>query len=122
MSFATPSRLAAVVTAAIILSACQKTETGPALTHQICDVSRTGTNALDICKDGDVFAFLPGSWGNEQLPIVAAAQSCDFTRSVVYNNGGVTCVFNGARLRIMAENEHKAAASAPAQNPPAPAK
>ncbi|MFZ4878839.1 hypothetical protein ACL9RI_27460 [Janthinobacterium sp. Mn2066] len=123
MLFALPFRLASVFAVAIAMSACQKTDTSTALSNHICEVSDVGASALTACKDGDLFAFLPKSWGNEQLPIIAAAQSCDFNKAVVYNNGGVTCVFNGARLRAIVENERKAA-SAPsqAQEKPAEAK
>ena len=123
MPYSLPSRLAAVLAFALALSACQKTDTVSAVSNHICEVSNVGSNALDVCKDGDLFAFLPKSWGNEQLPIIAAAQSCDFNKAVVYNNGGVTCVFNGARLRAIVENERKAAeAAAPAPAKPAEAK
>lgn len=117
MSFTLSLRLAAVLAAACAVSACQKTETAPVLSNHICEVADVGSSALDVCKDGDLFAFLPKSWGSEQLPIIAAAQSCDFNKAVVYNNGGVTCVFNGARLRAMVENERKAAASQPKAEP-----
>lgn len=123
MPYFLPSRLAAVLAFALALSACQKTDTVSEVSNHICEVSNVGSNALDVCKDGDLFAFLPKSWGNEQLPIIAAAQSCDFNKAVVYNNGGVTCVFNGARLRAIVENERKAAeAAAPAPAKPAEAK
>ena len=89
MPYSLPSRLAAVLAFALALSACQKTDTVSAVSNHICEVSNVGSNALDVCKDGDLFAFLPKSWGNEQLPIIAAAQSCDFNKAVVYNNG--TC-------------------------------
>jgi len=114
-------RLAIVLFATLALSiamaACQKAPTvttaaAPApdpVSAHICQVADFGIRVLDVCKDGDLLVFLPARWGNEQIPIVAAAQFCDFRQTVVYNNGGLVCVFTGARIRAIMENERKAA-------------
>ena len=45
------------------------------------------------CADGQLAWFAPNAWGNEQLPLMAAAKYCDFRHQVVQNNSGVVCVF-----------------------------
>lgn len=45
------------------------------------------------CKPGQKVVFLPGSWGNEQLPIKFIAVNCDLRHSVAMNNGGVVCIY-----------------------------
>lgn len=46
------------------------------------------------CKVGQKIAFLPKSFGNEQLPIMFIALNCDVRFSVSLTNGGAACVFN----------------------------
>ena len=45
------------------------------------------------CKEGQKIAFLPSSFGNEQLPILFIALNCDVRFSVSLTNGGAICVF-----------------------------
>jgi len=45
------------------------------------------------CEPGQRVVFLPSRFGNEQLPVLFAAENCDLRYSVVLTNGGVTCVF-----------------------------
>lgn len=45
------------------------------------------------CKEGQKIAFLPNSFGNEQLPILFIALNCDVRYSVSLTNGGAVCVF-----------------------------
>lgn len=45
------------------------------------------------CKDGQIFFFKPERWGNEQMPIEIATYFCDFNFPIVYNKGGVSCVY-----------------------------
>lgn len=47
---------------------------------------------LKHCKNGQKITFTPTKWGNEQLPIYFASGHCDLRFSVVWNNGGVTCI------------------------------
>ncbi|MGB7651082.1 MAG: hypothetical protein WBL62_07815 [Gallionella sp.] len=56
-------------------------------------------SAKTSCKNGQVAVFAPSRWGNEQLPIYAASNFCDFRFSIVQTNGGVSCVFTDARLK-----------------------
>ena len=62
--------------------------------QNVCAVS---TDQIDesnkSCKIGQKIAFLPDSWGNEQLPIVFVASHCDMRYSVAMNNGGVVCIY-----------------------------
>lgn len=46
------------------------------------------------CKKGQKIAFLPNSFGNEQLPILFIAGHCDLDYSVNLTNGGAVCIFN----------------------------
>ncbi|HAT8540071.1 TPA: hypothetical protein RQK07_004364 [Vibrio vulnificus] len=49
------------------------------------------------CKEGSKIAFLPNSFGNEQLPIMFVALNCDLNHNVSLTNGGVVCVFKPAK-------------------------
>jgi len=51
-------------------------------------------NAGD-CKPGQKIMFAPARWGNEQLPIMAAVNLCDFRFEIVFTNGAVACIFAG---------------------------
>lgn len=53
------------------------------------------------CKAGELAWLKPSSWGNEQLPLSAAAAYCDFNYEVMYNNSGVICVFTDKRLSLV---------------------
>lgn len=50
------------------------------------------------CKEGQLSFFQPSTFGNEQLPLIAAASFCDFNHQVIQTNGGVVCVFTGQRM------------------------
>ena len=56
----------------------------------------------DHCKEGELAWFMPSRWGNDQLPIAFAAAVCDFHHPIVWNNGGVACVYTQARRAIPA--------------------
>lgn len=43
------------------------------------------------CAPGDIVAFLPPSWGNEQMPISFIQDYCDFNEQIVMNKSGVIC-------------------------------
>lgn len=53
------------------------------------------------CKEGQIGFFRPHSWGNEQLPLNAAAVYCNFNHPVVHNDGGVVCVFTRKRMHLL---------------------
>lgn len=115
------------ITAALALSGCDRNSTNPSGTpdqavpvqDKICEVNNWRADATASCKPGEKIVFLPGSWGNEQLPILFAAVNCDMRYSVAMNNGGVVCIH--AKLKP----EQPAEASKPAQDsgstPQAPA-
>ncbi|SBS33631.1 hypothetical protein MAQ5080_02631 [Marinomonas aquimarina] len=46
-----------------------------------------------LCKVGQKVAFLPNSFGNEQLPVMFAALNCDLKYGIALTNGGATCIF-----------------------------
>ena len=41
--------------------------------------------------------LLPSTYGNDQLSLAAAAAFCDFSKPVIWNTGGVSCVFTSER-------------------------
>lgn len=45
------------------------------------------------CQAGQKTAFLPRQFGNEQLPIMFAAKFCDLRYQIVWNPGGVVCIY-----------------------------
>lgn len=45
------------------------------------------------CKAGQKIAFLPNSFGNEQLPILFIAANCDMRFNVSLTTGGAVCIF-----------------------------
>lgn len=67
--------------------------------------------AATRCKEGQLAVFLPAFFGNEQLPIFAASQFCDYRYQIVYNNGGVSCVYTGQRLEKKPEPQTSAPAA-----------
>ena len=48
---------------------------------------------VNQCKVGQKIAFLPNSFGNEQLPILFAAANCDLRYNLALTNGGVICIY-----------------------------
>lgn len=48
----------------------------------------------EVCKKGQKVVFLPRIFGNEQLPIIFAAENCDLRYSVALTKGGVACIYN----------------------------
>lgn len=69
--------------------------------HQnLCEVSGWRGDVVNkLCKPGQKIAYLPERWGNEQLPIKFAAVNCDLEHNVVWNNGGVTCIYRPITMR-----------------------
>ncbi len=55
------------------------------------------TSASGKCHDGEVLLYQPRSFGNAQLPIIISAAFCDFGHPIVYNEGGVSCIFTEKR-------------------------
>jgi hypothetical protein len=45
------------------------------------------------CKEGQKIAFLPNSFGNEQLPIMFIGLNCDLRFNVSLTKGGAVCIF-----------------------------
>ncbi|MGB9873431.1 MAG: hypothetical protein ACPLRS_00490 [Hydrogenobacter sp.] len=59
------------------------------------------------CKEGNLIAFLPESWGNDQLPLYFVALHCDFNHQIIYNNSGVVCVYTAQRNQKLLKQEKK---------------
>lgn len=115
--------LIAVLTATVGLAACQGTgeSAKPASaiaaggTDTVCAVTVWRREAVaQECTPGQRVAFLPDTWGNEQLPIMFASLHCDLSQSVVVTNGGVACVYKPAW--IVSGEVSDAPAQAPAPN------
>ncbi|EJK2116985.1 hypothetical protein BOO36_19165 [Vibrio navarrensis] len=49
------------------------------------------------CKEGSKIAFLPNSFGNEQLPIMFIGLNCDLRYNVSLTKGGAVCIFKPAK-------------------------
>jgi hypothetical protein len=80
----------------------------PLAQDQICVTSEVRVES--DCRPGQRVVFMPGRWGNEQLPVMFAAMNCDLRYTVAMTQGGVTCVFFKARQ----PDAPAAAASGPA--------
>ena len=92
-------RIALLTLAALPLAGCDLSSglsSSPILSGPACEINDL-SEGWSKCKNGQILAFLPGSWGNEQLPIVASALYCDFAHPIVHNHGGVSCVFTNSR-------------------------
>lgn len=86
----------------------------PAIDQEsICETSNVGI-ATD-CKVGQKIAFLPRSFGNEQLPVLFAAANCDLRYSVVATVGAVTCIYNPIKPRSQPASPPTPPASAASQ-------
>ncbi len=72
---------------------------------QVGDVSLETTKAA--CEPGQKVAFLPRTFGNEQLPVLFAAVNCDHRYQIAMTKGGVSCIYNP----MEASGEQEAAAS-----------
>lgn len=60
----------------------------------LCEVKDWRRNVVaESCKPGQKVVYLPGSWGNEQLPIFFVAVNCDLRYSVSLTNGGAVCIY-----------------------------
>ena len=73
------------------------------------------TNVREHCKEGQLAWFAPERWGNDQLPITFVAAVCDFRHPIVWNNGGVACIYTDVR-----RNNLQAAAAPPPATSAAP--
>lgn len=62
----------------------------------LCSVS-SPDEAVAQCQEGDVLLYTPPMFGNEQLPVTIAGYMCDFNHPIVWNVGGVSCIFTTAR-------------------------
>ena len=54
-------------------------------------------DTIPKCEEGKPIAFLPESWGNDQLPLYFIALHCDFNHQIIYNKGGVVCIYTAER-------------------------
>lgn len=64
---------------------------------------------VDKCPDGKLMLFAPSVFGNEQLPLVLIARSCDEKRPIYFNVGGVVCTKVSARKGFDPNEEQKGA-------------
>jgi hypothetical protein len=67
-------------------------------------IVRNITNAGNKCSSGETIGFFPTTFGNTQLPIIFAMSSCNTNKPIVYNKGGVVCVYTDKRFnKVMQE-------------------
>lgn len=94
----------ALCAGAVILSACGDKEVRATPSNEnwkapeICRVENI--NEFPGCTAGQQLLFLPPSWGNEQLPVIAAA-SCDLRYPAVWSKGGLTCIYAGSERKFV---------------------
>lgn len=50
------------------------------------------TDAALACATGTKVVFIPTRYGNPQLTIYLVGIACDLSKTVVYNEGGFTCI------------------------------
>ncbi|MCC6063570.1 MAG: hypothetical protein LM570_03460 [Thermocrinis sp.] len=62
---------------------------------------------LSKCNNGDILAFFPPSWGNEQYPLYAVLLFCDLDKTIVHTRGGVICKFDKAKWQRFVELSKK---------------
>ncbi len=63
--------------------------------NTLCTTSSMKVNEnSEKCSIGQKIAFLPKTFGSEQLPIMFIAGHCDLNYNVSLTSGGVVCVFN----------------------------
>jgi hypothetical protein len=67
----------------------------PDMQDSVCAVDQLDGLTEIECERGNVIAFLPNVWGNEQMPVIFSVLACDMNRPVIHNNGGVACTFVG---------------------------
>lgn len=87
-----------VIGATLALAGCNQPATVanlPTINQaDVCEVKSWQHDASALaCKPGQKIVFLPGSFGNEQLPIMFAAVNCDMRYSIALTNGGVACIY-----------------------------
>ncbi len=110
-------RIIAAVIAATVLGACSKPPESPVASApdmdqaKLCQVSSWHL-ADQNCKPGQKIAFLPESWGNEQLPVMFAALNCDLRYQVVSTKGAVACIFKPIKRAAEEPQPAKPAGSA----------
>ncbi len=87
----------AVLGASLMLASCGGgfSNTGKINNGDICITNDFRT--IPNCKNGELIAFLPNSWGNDQLPLYFITLHCDFNHKIVYNRSGVVCVYTNKR-------------------------
>jgi hypothetical protein len=87
------------VASIVVLTACNQDSSGkpgPAINqNSICQVDHWDRSVVaKACKVGQKVVFLPGNFGNEQIPIIFAAANCDLRYSVALTKGAVTCIYS----------------------------
>jgi hypothetical protein len=87
------------------LAACQASPKAESGTQSIgerptlCVVSDWRQDAVaSACKPEQPVAFLPNTFGNEQLPIMFSALNCDLEKQIVQTTGGVACTYRPVKV------------------------
>ncbi len=100
-----------IALASVALTGCLDKDDVPGKSAAIATIQNESCRFVDLeqastrCKEGQLAIFMPNRWGNEQYPIHAASQFCDFRYQIVYNNSGVTCIYTGQRYEKRPEEK-----------------
>lgn len=103
MSTSTPCHLATSCFLALVplsIAGCEprsSVEQAKSLIDQTSVCVYSNAQEASRCRDGQLSFFQPPTFGNEQLPLLAAATYCDFNHQIVHTRGGVVCVFTSQR-------------------------
>lgn len=95
--------VALIALASVALTGCLDKNEVTDKSATISNIQKESCRFVDLeqastsCKEGQLAVFMPNRWGNEQYPIHASSQFCDFRYQIVYNNSGVTCIYTGQR-------------------------
>jgi hypothetical protein len=93
----TPLFFVSVAISVVSLSACNQGSSSGSTTidqSNLCVVTAWQHDEVaKECKPSQKVAFIPNSFGNEQLPVIFAAANCDLRYNVALTTGAVTCIY-----------------------------
>jgi hypothetical protein len=81
----------------LALAGCSDVRSASIDQDSLCTCSNQAQAAK--CREGQLSFFQPATFGNEQLPLIAAAQYCDFRHQVMHTQGGVVCIYTARRQK-----------------------
>lgn len=86
--------LAGIVGASFVMAGCNQQLGADLDQDTVCEVKAMDLDTTrSTCETGQKIVYLPGSWGNKQLPVLFAALNCDHRFTVAMTEGAVSCIF-----------------------------